>query len=196
MFFKKREPVSHIAVFLGNPGREYENTRHNAGFLAAGFCEKAAGVKINRLKFGSLTATAQIGGRTVFLQKPQTYMNLSGGAVWQPMSFYKIPLSNVIVITDDTSLPAGKLRIRPRGSSGGHNGLRDIIAKCGGEGFPRIRIGVGSPPHEDYDIASWVLAKFTGEDETLVLAAAERAVRAIETILTHGVDRAMSDYNG
>ena len=162
IFGRKSAPVSWIAVFLGNPGAQYANTRHNAGFLTADSVEKNTGVKINRMKFSSLTATAMLGGRQVFLMKPQTFMNLSGGAVRQAMRYYRVPLSNVIAVSDDVSLPIGKLRIRRSGSAGGHNGLKDIIAKCGGDGFPRIKIGVGSPPHADYDIVDWVLSKLQG----------------------------------
>ncbi|MCL2202309.1 MAG: aminoacyl-tRNA hydrolase, partial [Oscillospiraceae bacterium] len=158
MFFRKKTAsVSWLAVFLGNPGARYDNTRHNAGFLAGDEAAKLADVKINRIKFSALTTIANIGGQGVLLMKPQTYMNLSGGSVWQAMKFYKVPLENVIVVTDEVALPPGKLRIRRRGSAGGHNGLRDIINKCGGEDFPRIKIGVGSPPHEGYEMADWVL---------------------------------------
>jgi len=196
MFFgKKPEPVSWIAVFLGNPGTRYENTRHNAGYMAACVVEKNAGVKINRMKFSALTAVAVTGKQRVFLMKPQTYMNLSGSSVSMAMRFYKIPLSNVVVISDDVSLPIGKLRVRRRGSAGGHNGLKDIIAKCGGEDFPRIKIGVGAPPHEDYDLADWVLSKLSGPDEKLINEAAAGAAKALELILTRGVEQAMGEYN-
>ena len=196
MFFgKKPEPVSWIAVFLGNPGARYENTRHNAGFMVADIVENRAGVRINRIKFSSLTAAAQLGGQRVLLMKPQTYMNLSGGAVWQAMKFYKVPLSNVVGISDDVSLPTGKLRVRRRGSAGGHNGLKDIIAKCGGEDFPRIRIGVGAPTHEDYDMADWVLSRLSGEDYKQISDAASQAATALETIINRGIEFAMAEYN-
>jgi len=196
MFFtKKSAPVSWIAVFLGNPGARYDNTRHNAGFMTADSVEKKTGVKINRVKYNSLTATAAIGGDRIFLMKPQTYMNLSGGAVRQVMKFYKVPLSNVVVVSDDVSLPAGKLRIRRRGSAGGHNGLQDIISKCGGEDFPRIKIGVGAPPHEDYEMADWVLSKLGGQDGKLVAEATARAASALEAIITKGVEQAMGEFN-
>jgi len=196
MFFRKKpEPVSWIAVFLGNPGARYDNTRHNAGFMAADVVEKRSGVRIDRIKFNAITALAQIGDQRVLLMKPQTYMNLSGGAVRQAMRFYKIPLSNVVGISDDVSMPTGKLRVRRHGSSGGHNGLRDIISKCGGEDFPRIRIGVGAPPHEDYDMADWVLSKLSGNDEKLITEAASRAAAALEAVITRGVEQAMAEYN-
>ena len=196
MFFRKRAgQVSWIVVFLGNPGARFERSRHNAGFMAADAVEDNTGARINRLKFKSLTAIAAIGGQSVFLMKPQTYMNLSGDAVRQAMGFYKEPLSNVLVVSDDVSLPAGKLRIRRSGSSGGHNGLKDIIAKCGGEGFPRIKIGVGGPPREGHDMADWVLSKLAGEDGKLIEAAAASAAAAVGTIVEKGVDHAMSEYN-
>ena len=196
MFFGKRiEPVSMIAVFLGNPGARYENTRHNAGFITAGFVESNLGVRINRLKFSSLTATVIIRESKAFLMKPQTYMNLSGDAVRQAMGFYKIPTSGVIVVSDDVSLPAGKLRIRRSGSAGGHNGLKDIIAKCGGDGFPRIRIGVGAPCRDDIDMVDWVLSEISGSDKKLIVEAAGRAALALEAVFSRGVDYAMSLFN-
>ena len=196
MFFRRKpEPVSWIAVFLGNPGTRYENTRHNAGFMVAEFIEEKAAIRIDRIKFSALTAVAQIAGEKVLLMKPQTYMNLSGSAVRQAMRFYKVPLSNVIGFSDDVSLPAGKLRVRRQGSAGGHNGLKDIIAKCGGEGFPRVKIGVGSPPHEDYDMADWVLSKPSGEEGRLIAAAAAQAAAAVEIIISRGVEHAMSEFN-
>ena len=196
MFFgKKSKAAAWIAVFLGNPGARYDNTRHNAGFMTADAIEKSVGVKINRLKFNAFTAAASLGGQRVFLMKPQTYMNLSGGAVRQAMSFYKVPLSNVIVVSDDVSMPAGKLRIRRSGSAGGHNGLKDIIAKCGGEDFPRIKIGVGGPPNVDYDMADWVLAKLSGEDRKIITDAVDQAAAALEMMIKHGVEAAMAEYN-
>ena len=196
MFFGRRDAAaSWIIVFLGNPGARYENTRHNTGFLTADAVAKNAGVRINRLKFNSLTAQAALGGQRVLLMKPQTYMNLSGGAVRQAMNFCKVPLGNVIAVSDDVSLPAGKIRIRRSGSAGGHNGLKDIIEKCGGEGFPRIKIGVGAPPHEDYDMAGWVLEKLSGADGKIIVAATLRAAKALETIIKSGVEAAMGEYN-
>jgi len=194
-FIKKAAPVSWIAVFLGNPGTRYENTRHNAGYMAADAVEKKVGTNINRLKYNSLTASVTFGGQRVFLMKPQTYMNLSGGAVRQAMRFFKVPLSNVIAVSDDVSLPTGKIRVRRRGSAGGHNGLKDIIAKCGGEDFPRIKIGVGEPPHADFEMADWVLSKLTGEDNKLMSEAASQAASALEAILARGIEYAMAEYN-
>ena len=194
MFFGKK-PVSWIVVFLGNPGTKYAGTRHNVGFMAADVIERERGAKINKLKYKALTGTCTIGGQQAFLMKPQTFMNLSGDSVRQAMSFYKIPLANIIAVADDVALPAGKLRIRAQGSHGGHNGLRDIIAKCGGEGFTRIKIGVGSPPHADYDMADWVLSKPAGDDAKSITAAIDRAAKAVEAIIASGVERAMNEYN-
>ena len=195
IFGRKPAPVSWIAVFLGNPGARYMNTRHNAGFMTADITEKNVGTKINKVKFNSLTGTAVIGGYPVLLMKPQTYMNLSGGAVHHAMSFFKVPLSNIIAVSDDVALPIGKLRIRRSGSAGGHNGLKDIIAKCGGEDFPRIKIGVGAPPNEDYDMADWVLAKLSSVDGKLIADAAAHAASALEMIIAQGIDKAMEEYN-
>ena len=196
MFFRRSaEPVQWIAVFLGNPGLRYENTRHNAGFMVADVLAKKAEVKIIRAKFSAFTAIASIGGKRVLLVKPQTYMNLSGTSASQAMKFHRVPLQNVLVISDEVSLPPGKLRIRRRGSAGGHNGLRDIISKCGGEDFPRIRLGVGSPVHEGYEMADWVLSKLTGEESKLLSGAVLRATEAIELTMSQGLDSAMSMYN-
>ena len=157
MFFAKSGGVKWLVVFLGNPGPKYECTRHNAGFMAADALAKDKGISINRSRFKALTATVDMGGESVLLMKPQTYMNLSGEAVIQAVKFYKIAPENVIVVSDEMSLPIGKLRIRTKGSAGGHNGLKNIIAHLGTDSFPRIRIGVGAPPHPDYDVADWVL---------------------------------------
>jgi len=196
MFFRKNfTPVSWIAVFLGNPGLRYENTRHNAGFISADIIAKELGVKTNRSKFSALTATIKLGGKQILILKPQTYMNLCGSSVKQAMRFYKLPLENIIVISDDVSLPAGKLRVRRRGSAGGHNGLKDIIAKCGGEDFPRIRIGVGAPEHEEYDMADWVLSKLSNDERMLISDTALKAAAALEMIIMRGIDDAMAEYN-
>ena len=196
MFFLRNiAPVSWIAVFLGNPGLRYENTRHNAGFITADLIAKKIGVKINRSKFNSLTAVVKLGGQQILIVKPQTYMNLCGKSVKQAMRYYNVPLENVVVISDDVSLPVGKLRVRRRGSAGGHNGLKDIIAKCGSEDFPRIKIGVDAPPHEDYDMADWVLSKLSMEDRKLISDSALQAAAALEMIITRGIDETMAEYN-
>ena len=195
MLFKKPGGVSWLIVFLGNPGPRYEMTRHNAGFMAADAMAKEKNVNINKARFKALTATCDIGGESVLLMKPQTFMNLSGDAVAQAAKFYKIPPEHVIVVSDEISLPIGKLRIRTKGSAGGHNGLKDIIAKLGTDAFPRIRIGVGAPPHPDYDMADWVLSTFKNQDAEDMLAAAARAAQAAQCYITQGADRAMNRFN-
>ena len=195
MLFKKPGGVSWLIVFLGNPGPRYEMTRHNAGFMAADAMAKEKNVNINKARFKALTATCDIGGESVLLMKPQTFMNLSGDAVAQAVRFYKIPPEHVIVVSDEVSLPIGKLRIRTKGSAGGHNGLKDIIAKLGTDAFPRIRIGVGAPPHPDYDMADWVLSSFKNQDAEDMLAAAERAAQAAQCYITQGAERAMNRFN-
>lgn len=195
MLFKRPGGISWLVVFLGNPGTKYEMTRHNAGFMAGDAMAKAQGAAINRSRFKALTGTCDIGGETVMLMKPQTFMNLSGEAVAQAVSFYKLAPDHVIVVSDEVALPIGKLRIRTKGSAGGHNGLKNIIALLGTDQFPRIRIGVGAAPHHDYDMADWVLSNFKGKDAEDILAAAARAAEAVECYITKGADRAMNLYN-
>ena len=196
MFFgKKAGGVEWLVVGLGNPGDKYENTRHNVGFMTADVLAERKGVPVQRLKFKALTTTLTLGGAQVLLMKPVTYMNLSGEAVGQAARFYKIPPERVLVISDDVSLPAGKLRIRRSGSAGGHNGLKNIIAHLGTDAFPRIKVGVGGKPHPDYDMADWVLGKLSGEDKKAVDAAVERAADAVERYIQDGPDKAMSLFN-
>lgn len=195
MLFKRPGGISWLVVFLGNPGTKYEMTRHNAGFMAGDAMAKAQGAAINRSRFKALTGTCDIGGEAVMLMKPQTFMNLSGEAVAQAVSFYKLAPDHVIVVSDEVALPIGKLRIRTKGSAGGHNGLKNIIALLGTDQFPRIRIGVGAAPHPDYDMADWVLSSFKGKDAEDILAAAARAAEAVECYITKGADRAMNLYN-
>ncbi len=195
MFFKKKTGVSWLLVFLGNPGAKYEKTRHNVGFMTGDALSKKLNVKIDRVKYKALIRQAELDGEPVLLMKPQTYMNLSGSAVKEAMDFYKIPLDHVIVVSDDVTLPVGKLRVRRSGSAGGHNGLKDIIAKCGGDGFPRVKIGVGEKPHPDYDMADWVLSSFKGDDAKAIDEATEKAADAVKTIVLKGVDKAMNLYN-
>lgn len=195
MFFKPSGSVSWLIVFLGNPGPKYECTRHNAGFMAGDALAKKLGVSINKLRFKALTAAAEINGEKVLLMKPQTFMNLSGEAVGQAARFYKIPPERVLVVSDEISLPLGKLRVRPKGSAGGHNGLKSIIASLGSDAFPRIRIGVGAPPHPDYDMADWVLSVFRNQDLEDMLAASGRAGEAVTTYISDGPERAMNRFN-
>ncbi len=197
MFDKLRagSGVSWIVVFLGNPGTKYNGTRHNAGFMACDAVERDLGVSVNRMRFKALTATAAIGSEKVLLMKPQTYMNLSGEAVIQAVKFYKIPADHVIVISDEVALPIGKMRIRKSGSAGGHNGLKNIILHLGTDAFPRIRMGVGSAPHPDYDMADWVLSVFRNQDAADMAELAKRVSKAIQCYITEGADKAMNTYN-
>ena len=195
IFKKPSGPVGWIVVFLGNPGTKYDKTRHNAGFMTADKCEKATGARITRVRFRALTDQTRVGEETVLLMKPQTYMNLSGEAVGEAVKFYKVPPERVLVVSDDVSLPTGKLRIRAKGSAGGHNGLKSIIQHLGTDAFPRVKIGVGAPPHPDYDMADWVLGRFTGKDAQDMDAACARAWEAVETVITQGTEKAMSQFN-
>ena len=194
MFFSKGG-AEWIVAFLGNPGLKYNGTRHNAGFMAADAMEKKLGVRINKMRFKALTQTVDIGSHKVLLMKPQTYMNLSGDAIAQAAKFYKVPPERVIVVSDETALPIGKLRIRRGGSAGGHNGLKSIIARLGTDQFPRIRLGVGAPPHPHYDMADWVLAAFKGQDAADMEAVAEKAACAVACYITEGADKAMNKFN-
>ncbi len=196
MLFKRPSGVNWILVFLGNPGQKYADSRHNVGFMTAQVLEKRLGVRIDRLRFKALTAQAVLGGEKVLLMKPQTYMNLSGEAVQPAAAFYKVPPERVLVVSDDVSLPLGRLRIRASGSAGGHNGLKSIISRLGTEAFPRVKVGVGAPPNPDYDLADWVLSGFHGQDAKVIAETTERAADALESILSEGIDRAMSKFNG
>lgn len=196
MLFKSSSgPVSWLVVFLGNPGPRYDCTRHNVGFMAGDLLAKKLGVSVNRLRFKALTAAAEIAGERVLLMKPQTYMNLSGEAVSEAARFYKIPPERVIVVSDEINLPVGRLRVKPKGSAGGHNGLKSIIASLGSDAFPRVRIGVGAPPHPDYDMADWVLSVLRNQDLEDVRLCAERAAEAVVTYISNGPERAMNRFN-
>lgn len=195
MFFKRGGAVTWLIVFLGNPGPRYQGTRHNAGFMAAEAMEKAKGIRINRSRFKALTAECDMGGEKVLLMKPQTFMNLSGEAVAQAVRFYKIAPEHVIVISDEMSLAVGRLRIRTKGSAGGHNGLKNIISHLGTEQFPRIRMGVGAVPHPDYDVKDWVLSVFRDKDAEDMADCARRAAEAAECYVVNGPDKAMNLFN-
>ena len=184
-----------LIVGLGNPGAEYAGTRHNVGFAAADAIASAFGFGAFRSKFDGLIAEGKIGNEKVYLLKPQTYMNLSGESVGEAARFYKIPADHVLVISDDVSLPAGKLRIRGGGSAGGHNGLKNIIQHLGTDKFPRIKVGVGSPRPGEHDMVDWVMGKPMGEDRTAVEDALDRAGDAAKALITEGIDRAMNRFN-
>lgn len=201
MFFKKRKKefsdsaYDFLIVGLGNPGREYEATRHNAGFLALDvFCEKH-GCKIDKLKFKSLLGECFLGDMRILLQKPQTFMNNSGEAVRDAAAFYKIPPERVIVIFDDISLPVGKIRLRRKGSDGGHNGMKNIIYLSGSDEFLRIKVGVGAKPHPDYDLKDWVLSRFKGDEIEGMKMALSNTADAAECIILNGIDTAMNKFN-
>lgn len=187
--------IEYIIAGLGNPGMEYDNTRHNAGFNVLDTLASQLGENINRLKFKGKTAEASIGGKRCLLLKPTTYMNNSGESIVQAMEFYKIDIAHIIVVCDDISLDTGKLRIRRKGSHGGHNGLRSICELTGSDDFPRIKIGVGKKPHPDYDLAKWVLGKFGKEDAERMKESAENACECIKLMVQGKTDEAMNKFN-
>lgn len=191
----KAMPVEYLVVGLGNPGIQYENTRHNAGFMVLDYIAKQCNVRIDRMKFHGMCGEAALGDRRVLLLKPMTYMNLSGDCVRDAMNFYKLTPERVIVIYDDISLQPGKLRIRRKGSHGGQNGMRSIIEQCGSEHFLRVKIGIGAKPNPNWDLADWVLSKFgAGEQKELAIAAGQ-AYKAVELLVQDKVDEAMNLYN-
>lgn len=197
MFFSKSKTpgVTWLIVGLGNMGGEYDHTRHNVGFDVVDALADRLDIPVQRLKYKALTNTAVISGEKVLLMKPVTFMNLSGEAVEQAASFYKVPPERILVISDEVALPPGKLRVRPSGSAGGHNGLKNIIAHLHSDQFPRIRVGVGQKPHPDYDMADWVLGRPQGEDRKAIDDAVSRAAQAVECIVREGTDRAMNKFN-
>ena len=195
MLFQKKAPVSWLIAGLGNPGGQYDGTRHNAGFAVADELARRGGFDVRRVKFKALTAAAQVGGQGVLVMKPATYMNLSGEAVGEAARFYKLSPDHVLVISDDVDLPLGKLRLRTGGSAGGHNGLKSVIQHLGSDQFPRLKVGVGGKPHPDYDLADWVLGKLTGEDKKVMDETVKRAADAVECLLKDGPQKAMNQYN-
>ena len=185
-----------MIVGLGNPGKEYERTRHTTGFRVADRLAAQLHVKIDRLKCKALTRFVDYEGLRVLLVEPQTYMNASGAAVSALATYYKVKPERILVIFDDISLPVGRVRVRRDGSAGGHNGIKSIIQSLGTDQFPRVKVGVGAKPHPDYDLADWVLSKFSAQEEKALEPALEHAAAAALTVLTDGVDKAASAYNG
>lgn len=199
MFFKKKEfsnsSIEYIIVGLGNPGKQYENTRHNAGFISLDYIADELGVKINKIKFKSTVGEAKISGKRCLLMKPSTYMNLSGQAVTEAMRFYKLPPQNVIIISDDISLDVGVIRIRRKGSDGGQKGLQNIIYLSGSDEFPRVKVGIGKKPHPDYELKDWVLSRFTDKDKKLIAERLPDIKGAVELMVDGNIDEAMNRYN-
>ena len=200
MFFKKDKfsqsgPFDYMIVGLGNPGKKYEFTKHNAGFLCVDLLAQQLGVKIDRLKFKSLMGDVRINSKRCLLLKPQTFMNLSGEAVREAAQFYNLPPERIIVIFDDISLEPGRLRIRRKGSDGGHNGIKSIIYQLQSDAFPRIKLGIGAKPHPDFDLADWVLEPFTNEALNALRTAADNACEAVGLMVDGKIDEAMSRYN-
>ena len=187
--------VTHLIVGLGNPGKEYAFTRHNAGFLTLDYLSDILKVSINRSKFKALVAEGTIGDKRVLLMQPQTYMNNSGEAVIEAVNFYKIKPENVIVIFDDISLPVGKMRIRKNGSAGGHNGIKSIIAHLGTQDFPRVKIGVGEKPHKEMDLADWVLSKFPQDEQKVLFEKFGDASEAVKLMVSGKFEEAMNKFN-
>lgn len=188
-------PIEFLVVGLGNPGINYEFTRHNAGFLTLDHIASELDVEITTLKNNALIADVAIGGHRCLLVKPQTFMNNSGTAVRDIAKFYKIPPEKIIVIFDDISLPCGKLRIRRKGTDGGHNGIKSIIYHLNSDQFPRIKIGVGAKPNPDYDLADWVLSKFGKDDMEQLKSAITKATEVLPDILDGNIDKAMNKAN-
>ena len=199
--FKKIEqkedptPLTYIVAGLGNPGDEYKLTRHNIGFLAIDYIAEKCGVRIDRVKFHALTTEARIGGVRVLLMKPTTFMNNSGVAIGEAATFYKVPAENVIILHDEISFAPGLFRIRRKGSAGGHNGLKSIIAQLGSDAFPRVKIGVGQKPSPDYDLVNWVLGKFPKADLDLIGAKYPDIYSSVELMVMGKIDEAMNKYS-
>lgn len=187
--------VEWLIAGLGNPGSKYENTRHNMGFRTVELLAEQKGVKLNKVKFKSAYNLMEFAGVRCLVMKPQTYMNLSGEAVREAAQFYKIPPDHVLVIYDDVSLPVGKLRVRPSGSAGGHNGIKNIIAHLGTQEFPRVKIGTGAPEDKD-GMIDWVVGVPSQKEREVLLEAFKQAIEAAACVIEHGCQRAMNDFNG
>ncbi len=194
--FKSKTNETWLIVGLGNPGREYEKTRHNCGFRAMDILADSLHCKLDKAKFQGLYAQVAYGDKKLLLLKPQTYMNLSGRSVLQLSAFFKIPPQQIIVLFDDISLAPGRLRVRADGSAGGHNGIKSMIQELGTQDFPRVKIGVGAKPHPDYDLADWVLSTFSAQEEKSLEPALQRAAQAALAIVDHGTQEAANRFNG
>ena len=195
LFGNKSAAVDWLVVGLSNPGQKYANTRHNMGFLTVDLLAEKAGVKLNKVKFKSAYNILHFAGCKCLVMKPQTYMNLSGEAVREAVQFYKVPADHVLVIYDDVSLPVGKLRVRPTGSAGGHNGIKNIIAHLGTQDFPRVKIGTGAPAGGGADMIDWVIGEPSKAEKKVLLESFERAIDAAACIIEHGCQKAMNDFN-
>ena len=194
--FKSTPQDAWLIVGLGNPGKEYERSRHNCGFRALDRLAQALNVKVDKLKFQGLYTQTTYNGIKLYLLKPQTYMNLSGKSVVQLSAFFKIPPQRIIVLFDDISLAPGRLRVRAEGSAGGHNGIKSIIQELGSQDFPRVKIGVGAKPNPDYDLADWVLGSFSALDEKAMDVSLENAGQAALAVIDKGVPEAANRFNG
>ncbi|MCH5298938.1 MAG: aminoacyl-tRNA hydrolase [Ruminococcus sp.] len=200
MFGKAKKTFSNnsiefLVVGLGNPDRKYENTRHNAGFMMLDYIADKFGARVNRVKFKSTVGEGRIGTHRVLFMKPSTYMNNSGEAVVEAMNFYKIPAENVVVLLDDINLDVGKMRIRSKGSDGGQNGMKNIIYLSGSDKFPRVKIGIGNKPNPNYDLAAWVLSKFTNDELKTLEKIGENTAEAVQLILDGKTQEAMNRFN-
>ena len=191
----KPQPIDWLVVGLGNPGKKYEGTRHNAGFMAADALSEKLGITVDRLKFHALIGDGMCGQKRILLAKPQTFMNLSGQAVDEIMQFYKITPDRLLVMCDDISLDPGRLRIRRKGSHGGQNGMRNIIDMIESSDFCRIKLGIGAKPHPDYSLADWVLSHFTAGELKEMAQSAKNAADAVELIISGHIDKAMNLFN-
>ncbi len=194
LFQKSSGGIQWLVVCLGNIGDKYDNTRHNIGFMVADYLAQEEQTTIKKIKCKALTTQLNLGGEKVLLMKPVTYMNLSGEAVISAMDYYKIPSERVLVVSDEVAFPVGKLKIGKKGSAGGHNGLKNIIAHLGTEAFPRIRVGVGEKPHPDMDMADWVLGHFSKEDK--IEDVVKLSAQAVRVAVEQGIDLAMAQFNG
>ena len=188
-------PVEYIIAGLGNPGEKYEGTRHNAGFIVMDALAEKLGFEMKKLKFKSLCADVSVSGKHCLVMKPSTFMNNSGQAISEAMNYYKLDIEHVVIVYDDISLEPGKLRIRRKGSDGGHNGIKNIIYLSGSDKFPRIKVGVGAKPNPHWELADWVLSRFTESEMKSLTEAAENAAQSVEYMVNEQTDKAMNLFN-